>query len=234
MKKLLSASAILALVSSTSVFAANLNIPMDFEYLALDGKKVKTSLFKHKADLDLTQGEHKIAIRYADMIDDDFNDSQSEVSSKPFVITIQVDGDHEYKLKPAEGEFVRNPHKFAEKPQIVIRRTDNGPVNYAVTQTNIEEKSYLSSVFGGDSNDQAEKHIVATTAAPTTAPTAPVAVVAPATAVAATATVAPISAPAVKAPAATDARAQQMLQYWWSQADEKTKKEFMSWAIQQL
>ncbi|WP_252345994.1 DUF2057 family protein, partial [Shewanella indica] len=30
------------------------------------------------------------------------------------------------------------------------------------------------------------------------------------------------------------AHAQQMLQYWWLQADEATRKEFMSWAIKQL
>lgn len=39
MKSLLPISSLLMLLGSASAFAADLNIPMSFEYLALDGKK---------------------------------------------------------------------------------------------------------------------------------------------------------------------------------------------------
>ena len=40
--------------------------------------------------------------------------------------------------------------------------------------------------------------------------------------------------PAATAQKPTPAQAEQMLQYWWLQADDKTRKEFMGWAIKQL
>lgn len=237
MKKLLSATALLALVGSTSVFAANLTIPMSFEYLALDGQKVQSSVFNHKADLSLTNGTHKIAIRYSDMIEDDFSDSQSFVKSTPFILTIDVDGDHQYQLRPIDGEFVRKPKEFAKNPQIVISRKDKGTVSYQVTQTNIQEESFMSRLFTGNSNANAEKNIVAVTSSN---PTVAAAAVAPSVAANNTQTSAVIQATQTTqvAPKATpsqpDARAEQMLQYWWLQADEQTRKEFMSWAIKQL
>ena len=124
MKSLMSITAILALLGSSSALAANLNIPMSFEYLAIDGKKVQSNLFKHKADLELGQGTHKIAIRYHDMVQDDFSDSESFIKSSPFIVTLAVDGDHEYTLKPADGNSVKRPKSFAKSPQGVITRSD--------------------------------------------------------------------------------------------------------------
>lgn len=234
MKKLVSASALLALLGSTSVFAANLTIPMSFEYLALDGQKVESSVFNHKADLALTNGTHKIAIRYSDVVEDDFSDSQSFVKSTPFIVTIDVDGDYQYQLRSIDGEFVKDPHKFAENPQIVISRKDKGKVDYQVTQTNIQEESFMSRLFTGNSNANAEKNIAAVTASGAAAAAvvtpAPVAKPKPKSAI----EQATASAPAAPAPKNSDARAEQMLQYWWLQADEQTRKEFMSWAIKQL
>ncbi len=233
MRKLVSATALLALLGSTSVFAANLTIPMSFEYLALDGQKIESSLFNHKADLSLTNGTHKIAIRYSDVVEDNYSDSQSFVKSTPFIVTIDVDGDHQYLLRSIDGDYVKNPHQFAKNPQVVISRKDKGKVDYQVTQTNIQEESFVSRIFTGNSNSDAQKNIAAVTASGTSAAAvsapAPAAKPKPVTAIEqATQT----SAPATTA--APDARAEQMLQYWWQQADEQTRKEFMSWAIQQM
>lgn len=233
MKKLLSATTLLALVGSTSVFAANLTIPMSFEYLALDGQKVQSSVFNHKADLSLTNGTHKIAIRYSDMIEDDFSDSQSFIKSTPFILTIDVDGDHQYQLRPIDGEFVKKPQQFAKDPKIVISRKDKGTVSYQVTQTNIQEESFMSRLFTGGSNVNTEQEIAAVTSAKPTVAAVSTAVVAPTVAVKTDANSAVIQATQT-APSQPDARAEQMLQYWWLQADEQTRKEFMSWAIKQL
>ena len=56
MKSLFTTSALLAFLTSSSVLAANLTIPMSFEYLALDGAEVETSMFSHQSDLALTNG----------------------------------------------------------------------------------------------------------------------------------------------------------------------------------
>ncbi|MCL1046178.1 DUF2057 domain-containing protein [Shewanella electrodiphila] len=227
-------AALLALATSTSAMAANLTIPMSFEYLALDGKEIDTNMFTHKTDLELDNGSHKIAIRYHDMVDDDFSDSQSFVKSSPFIVAINVDGDHEYQLKPIDGEFVKKPKSFAKDPQIVISRKDNGAVDYKVTQTDYEESTFISNLFSGNKGEDIDT--LAASATDSNTKTLPVAAVATSATVTATAPAASKPAVKVATPAAgeTATHPEQMLQYWWLQADEETRKEFMSWAIKQL
>ncbi|MCL1042182.1 MULTISPECIES: DUF2057 domain-containing protein [Shewanella] len=227
MKSIKPITALIALLGASSAMAANLKIPMSFEYLALDGKKVEGSLFNHKSDLELSEGTHKIAIRYHDMVQDDFSDSESFVKSSPFIVTLAVDGDYEYQLQPAEGEIIKKPKSFAKSPAVVISRVDGGNVNYKVTQTDITESSFVSKLFNGDSGQDIEAATAAATGG---------AAVARSTAPAQQAnTVEAVTLPAKLPANPSDAdHAQQMLQYWWLHADEKTRKEFMSWAIQQL
>lgn len=229
MKSLLPISSLLVLLGSASAFAADLNIPMSFEYLALDGKKVESSVFNHKSSLELTPGTHKIAIRYHEMVEDDFSDSQTFVKSAPFIVTLDVDGDYQYYLQAAEGKVVKKPKVYAQNPQIKLTRGDKGDVSFQVVNTNLEEESFVSRLFSGN-----QAVDVSGTAAAATGAAGAVVAVAPAP----VATSATVSATSLTAPVdtskATAANPQQMLQYWWLQADEKTRKEFMSWAISQL
>jgi uncharacterized protein len=223
MKPLVSITALLALIGSSTVFAANLSIPMSFEFLAIDGEKIESNLFNHKSQISLEQGVHKIAIRYHDMIEDSFSDRQTFVKSSPFIVTLTVDGDHQYHLSPAEGEIISKPKAFALAPKILISREDKGRVDFQVMQTDYEESSFVSALFNGKSKREAQG-------------------------IAARATQAghPMDPQGEPAPQVDDVtnkklknkengqHAEQMLQYWWLQADEKTRKEFMSWAIKQL
>ncbi|WP_338592573.1 DUF2057 domain-containing protein [Shewanella khirikhana] len=237
MKSVLPVGALLALAASSSVFAGSLTIPMSFEYLALDGQQISTNSFTHKAELDLAPGTHKIAIRYHDMVEDDFSDSQSFIKSAPFIVTLRVDGDHDYFLKPASGEVVKQPKQFAKAPQVVVTRADKGEVSYKVFQTDYKEDSFVDRLFGGSKGVDIDEAAAAATAAAgvgvVAAASAPVAPVSQSAPVAATAAQAPQATSPVP-PAQAGDHAQQMLQYWWLQADEKTRKEFMSWAIKQL
>lgn len=229
MKSLLPISSLLVLLGSASAFAADLNIPMSFEYLALDGKRVESSVFNHKSSLELTPGTHKIAIRYHEMVEDDFSDSQTFVKSAPFIVTLDVDGDYQYYLQAAEGKVVKKPKVYAQNPQIKLTRGDKGDVSFQVVNTNLEEESFVSRLFSGN-----QAVDVSGTAAAATGAAGAVVAVAPAPVT----TSATVSATSLTAPVdtskATAANPQQMLQYWWLQADEKTRKEFMSWAISQL
>ncbi|MCI2963503.1 DUF2057 domain-containing protein [Shewanella sp. N2AIL] len=229
MKSLLPISSLLVLLGSASAFAADLNIPMSFEYLALDGKKVESSVFNHKSSLELTPGTHKIAIRYHEMVEDDFSDSQTFVKSAPFIVTLDVDGDYQYYLQAAEGKVVKKPKVYAQNPQIKLTRGDKGDVNFQVVNTNLEEESFVSRLFSGNQ----AVDVSGTAAAATGAADAVVAVAPAPVATSATVSATSLTAP-VDTSKATAANPQQMLQYWWLQADEKTRKEFMSWAISQL
>ncbi|GAA0791523.1 MULTISPECIES: DUF2057 domain-containing protein [Pseudomonadati] len=239
MKSFVTTGAIMALLSSTSLMAANLTIPMSFEYLALDGKQIETNMFSHKSDLKLDNGSHKIAIRYHDMVEDDFSDSQSFIKSAPFIVTLNVVGDVNYTLSAADGEVIKRPKSFAKDPKVIITREDKGSVNYSVEQTNFEEESFLANIFNGNKGNDVDALSVNATsngvapAAVVQSATPPASATVAATAVATTvATTETKTAQPIKAD--NPAQAEQMLQYWWLQADEKTRKEFMGWAIKQL
>lgn len=226
MKSVMPVTAIIALLGSSTALAANLNIPMTFEYLAVDGTEVKSSLFNHIDDIELDNGTHKIAIRYHDMVQDDFSDSESFIKSSPFIVTLTVDGDHQYSLK-ADGGVIKHPKSFAKSPKVVITRQDSGVVDYSVKQTDFTEDSFVNSLFGGG-NGQSVTSLAsaATGGAPVTT-----------TVAIATTITAPISKPAPIDSMTGEqdaAHAEQMLQYWWLHADHETRKEFMSWAIKQL
>ncbi|QIR14130.1 DUF2057 domain-containing protein [Shewanella aestuarii] len=247
MKSFVTTSAIVALLSSTSIMAANLTIPMSFEYLALNGQQIETNRFTHKSDISLDKGNHKIAIRYHDMVEDQFSDSPSFIKSSPFIITLEVDGDYQYFLTPAEGEVIKRPQEFAKNPQVVISRKGNGQVSYSVEQTDFKEGSFFSNLFGNNKgNDIDDVATRATSSAPvvnnaqsTQAVTTTVAATAidvntPTTPAVATVSQTTTQTSVKSATEVKPAQAEQMLQYWWLQADEQTRKEFMSWAIKQL
>ncbi|GGP82293.1 DUF2057 domain-containing protein [Shewanella ulleungensis] len=235
MKSVFTTSALLAFLTSSSVFAANLTIPMSFEYLALDGEAIETSMFKHQSDLTLTNGTHKIAIRYHDVVDDSFSDSQSFVKSTPFIVTLTVDGDYQYNLKPANGDVIKKPKTYAKAPEVKVSRQDNGSVSYSVEQTNFTEETFITSLFKTNKQQDFESLSASATGDGTT-----VVAQAPEQSDIAVATnMAPVTVETTvtkmpKNKATTPAQAEQMLQYWWLQADEKTRKEFMGWAIKQL
>jgi uncharacterized protein YccT (UPF0319 family) len=253
-----SASALLLLASSSAVFAANLSIPMSFEYLALDGQTIETNKFTHKKDLTLTNGTHKIAIRYHDIVNDEFSDSQSFIKSAPFIVTLVVDGDHQYLLSPAQG-VVKQPKSFAKAPQIIISREDKQAADFSVAQTQLEESSFFGKLFA----DKSQPAIAASTQVAATTPKTETAQP-PASnkqtpeqtftdklasqtqaitsdslpdhdAVNGMIAATPAKAEAkINTKSNSKAQAEQMLQYWWLQADDKTRKAFMGWAIQQL
>lgn len=238
MKLLLSVSAMLVLTVSISAFAADLKIPMEFEYLALDGKKIQSNSFLHKSTLKFDHGTHKIAVRYNDLVKDDFGDNRSFIKSSPFIITINVDGDHHYLLRPGEGKIIRNPKNFAKDPKVKISRSDGGPVSYQVFNTDLEEESFLSRLFSGNqTQDIAGNVATATNTGVSLAATGSVATIAaqtPETKPDAVAATSPIAvAESHNANQNADVNPQRMLQYWWLQADEKTRKEFMRWAFSQ-
>ena len=239
MRSFVSVSALLALLASTTAFAANMTIPMSFEYLALDGKQIETNIFNHKSKLNLTTGTHKIAIRYHDMVEDKFSDSQSFIKSAPFIITLEVTGDYNFLLTP-EQTAIKDPKKFAKSPKVSISRGDKGSVSYKIEQTDFKEDTFLAKLFNPQSTTNvAQLSSEATGLSNNPTPTN-ISIETNDTSVQAinhnlndNLNDGQILATAKNQQVAPE-QAEQMLQYWWLKADDKTRKEFMSWAISQL
>ena len=246
------------MVGSTVLSAAELHIPMAFEYLALDGRKVSRSMVMHKAEPELTPGYHEIAIRYNDMVETDISDTPETVKSNPFIITLSTDGRSDYHLKPAGGDIVRNPVEFAKAPEVVITREGGGSVDYRVVHTDIQQNEFKTRLYGKTLSPEAQAQAAAAAAAVSSTQLVPEATAGtPVASSSVTVTSAPsasassmgevdvlsttvVAAGAGAAAANADeggghtATPGEMLQVWWQRADEQTRKEFLSWAIKQL
>ncbi|MBV7315950.1 DUF2057 domain-containing protein [Shewanella sp. NIFS-20-20] len=233
MKYLMPTTALASLFFAANAMASSLEIPLNFEYLALDGKEISTNSFKHQAQLELDAGTRKIAIRFHDMVQDQFSDSQSFVKSSPFIITLDVLQDTNYQLAPATALAQKDPQQYAQSPAITITSNNHSAVDYQYVLTSFEEPSFFNRLFSGGQSSNTANDIAAATSITTSAAieASEPQVSTYQTTVAAQTTAA--SAASKPAPAES-ARAEQMLQYWWLQADEQTRKEFMSWAIKQL
>ena len=213
----------------TTLHAENLNIPMIFEFLALDGQKVERSLVSHKSDLALTPGDHEIAIRYSDMVVGDLIDTPESVKSAPFIVTLRVDRGAAYELRPLGGDRIRNPVEFASAPNIEIVRTDGANVDYSFTQTDISQRDFDTKLYGKRLTPAAT-----VAAAPAAARTTAQGV----SAGGAAEEVYDLDVSAEKEVTAVEggqgASPDQMLRLWWERADEQTRKDFLGWAIKQL
>lgn len=231
MKTSLPVLTFIAALWSSALSAADLNIPMAFEYLALDGQQIKKNFIVHQSKLELTPGYHEIAMRYADMVDGEISDTPEKVKSNAFIITLNVTEGADYFLTPAGGGAVRKPWEFAKAPDVVVTRKNGETVDYKLTHTDISDKSFATQLYGQAPQEQ--KPALVTTNAPTTA----------AAAAQYTGSSEIVSAPVAASAAVTSdpleagdntATPEQMLRLWWERADENTRKEFLGWAIKQL
>ena len=227
MNKLLSFTALMALFATSFTFAASLEIPLEFEYVALDGKTIETNHFSHQSTLNLQKGIHKIAIRYNDVVEDEFSDSHSFVKSAPFIVTLTVTQKGKYKLKPANG-MIRSPKKFAKNPQVIIASTNQPQVQFSVKQSQIEDKHFLSNLFSNGNADNLQLTATEMTSLASTG-------------------IKTVNDQAVNNQAVNNqtrninhnssnasntstSMSEQMLKHWWLQANKVTREEFIRWA----
>ena len=208
MKNKLPSAILLCLCVSFPAYAAKFVVPEAFEFLALDGQEVKRPILRRISSLELSEGGHKIALRYADTVKDSNMRYPDYLRSKPIVLTLTAEGQHIYKLVP-DPVAIKQPWSYMNNPIITIVRQDGGSVHYDV----IPPKTVESRLVAATKIDSSENP---------------------------TAAVAAADAPQVKArsaqPDTTDPTpdpAGSMLKYWWSQADEKTRHDFMNWAAEQ-
>ncbi|GAA4897738.1 DUF2057 domain-containing protein [Ferrimonas pelagia] len=217
----------LILALSPTGWANSLTIPLEFEYLAVNGEKITSSLFSHKDKVDLKPGVNKIAIQYKDLIREAIGDNHKRVSSNPFVITLDAAPDEDYRLLPASKiRDIKEAERFAQAPKLKILTSNKQEVPFQFALTQGDDPNMLEQLMGAPAPAQSlEQQAIAASAA--TSVGAVVATAPTSTDLEAT-TAAPTSA------GDNAIQAEAMLKYWWQQADEPTRKAFMSWAVQQL
>lgn len=215
MKKWISVSSLLLLSLAANAFASQLSIPSEFEFLAVDGNPINSSLLNRKSSIKLAEGEHKVAMRFNDLYEDDITGSHGYIKSYPFIVSIFVDGLNQYQLAGLGSQFNDNPDKYAKNPKITIRRVDNGKVVYSVKNTQFNEGSLLGEMLGGEARKDVKAYAVQQT-----------------TVHKVQASTQAITNEATAANVAQDETMvdnEAMLKYWWNKADVESRQNFLIW-----
>ncbi|MFI3245921.1 MAG: DUF2057 family protein [Ferrimonas sp.] len=212
------AIAALLFAVSPTLFAAELQIPLEFEFVAINGNNVNNNFFSHNGSEPLQVGTNKVALVYNDLIRDNIGDSHSKIKSAPFVVTFQAQADQNYQLQAAiEIDNVKTARQFAQDPQVLIQTSNGSNIPVEVALTDAQPQG----IFNQLSNNNSA--IVATGGTVTPTVTA-----ASATALTTAATQTP------QTPEMDNNKPMKMLQYWWQESGADVHNAFTGWAVQHL
>lgn len=182
--------------------ASDLSIPKTFEFLAVDGQDIGGWLNTPR-NIELTPGQHKIALQYSAAIDDANPRIQEFIKSEPLLITLDVVAGKHYRVVP-HSSMKSNPKQFAENPRVEIVSSDGDKANADVALLVKNEQNTWAKVTQSYN-----------------APSKPeVSDMAKLTGETAKTTLQPVTGNAAT-PAAG------MLVYWWNQADQPTRDAFI-------
>ncbi|WP_019616964.1 YccT family protein [Psychromonas ossibalaenae] len=131
MKKFIAVS--LLLLGSSNIWADSLTISKEFEFIAVNGEQVSSSLFNKINKVTLPVGLQKVAVQYIDTVRDDVGNGSTRVKSSPVIISLQVTAGDEYLLSPAEKiSSLTKAKAFAKSPEVMI--TDQHGVSASYSQ----------------------------------------------------------------------------------------------------
>ncbi len=119
MKKFITVS--LLLLSSSNIWADSLTISKDFEFIAVNGEEVSSSLFNKVNKVTLPVGVQKVAVQYIDTVRDDVGNGSTRVKSSPVIVSLQVTAGGEYLLSSAEKiSSLTKAKAFAKSPEVKV------------------------------------------------------------------------------------------------------------------
>ncbi|WP_028863557.1 YccT family protein [Psychromonas aquimarina] len=119
MKKFIAVS--LLLLGSSNIWADSLTISKEFEFIAVNGKEVSSSLFNKINKVTLPVGLQKVAIQYKETVRDDVGNGFTPVKSSPIIVSLQVTTGGQYQLSSAEKITSLSKAKaFAKSPEVKV------------------------------------------------------------------------------------------------------------------
>jgi uncharacterized protein len=181
-----------------------LTIPEDFNVLYVDGQKTQSSFFSPGgAELKLAPGEHRVVMIYDQFFES--GDDTNRIKSAPFMLSFVIEQTADVELQFTAPKTLDAAREFAKNPQVELHKISSQSALPLQITLNIDKDWYLASY-----------------AKPPVQPLPPVQ---PSPAPVVQVSFPPNPAPAEKA--GKQSNALQQLQYWWQQADDSQREEFL-------
>jgi len=213
--------------SEVAVFS----IPGSFNMLFIDKEKYNSLSIGDGADIQALPGNHHLIFyfkEYWDLPGDNFE----RVESKPISVKIDAEAGHHYQLTFNKPKNLEEARAFGKKPSIAFTDLSNQSTTAATIEYNVYTKSFFSDLLDGNSSvpsttppgsfdstgsTQESSQSNMPGAIPVATPTIT------------TSSATSSSNSSESPPAKEDARAMEMLKYWWESASEKQRKDFREW-----
>lgn len=218
MKFRLATVAMAAMLASTASLAGVVTSSSNIDFLAIDGQKASKSLLKNTRSLTINDtNKHQVVVRVAEIVRS--GSDRSLFESDPIVITFQGSQD-DIQIVAPRLENDRDVKNFTENPKLVLKTSSGAEVDSK--QDWLKQEGFLPGLNLVD--NLAEYNASGAVAALPSLASAAMPVAAAAM---------PGKVQKGKVTVQGENAAEQMLQYWYQQADKETQKRFLEWVKKQ-
>ncbi|MDK9430470.1 DUF2057 domain-containing protein [Gallibacterium anatis] len=210
------ALACVAATVSMSSLAATVTVTPNISLLAIDGEKAKSSLTKSQNSFNINDNnKHQVVVRVSEVVDNGSDKTLFE--SDPIIVTFQA-GNQDLVISAPRLDNMRNANMFAKDPKITVKTSADQTVTSKqdiLKQTGIFPDTRIAEDLAEYNASQGVAAVpnLVSVSMPAAIPTA-------------------AGAKATKAKITVQGEnvAEQMLQYWYQQADKETQARFLKWA----
>jgi hypothetical protein len=220
MKFGLMVAALLSISISMPAVATTLKLSPDIDLLVVDGKKMTGSLLKGADSLELDGGQHQLLFKVVKSVRSGQNE-QTVYTSPPLIATFNTQNVSSVAIELPHIENTRDGQRFDKtfNYQVIDKNGNALAMKHDVLRPDDITLNIDLEKLMADYNSQ--KH-------PASVPAF--------THVRATTSGSPLASAALNSPTVTlkgENVSEQMLQYWFQQADKETQKRFLRWANKQ-
>lgn len=210
------ALACVAATLSMSSLAATVTVTPNISLLAIDGEKAKSSLTKSQNSFNINDNnKHQVVVRVSEVVDNGSDKTLFE--SDPIIVTFQA-GNQDLVISAPRLDNMRNANMFAKDPKIIVKTSADQTLaskQDILKQTGIFPDTRIAEDLAEYNASQGVAAVpnLVSVSMPAAIPTA-------------------AGAKATKAKITVQGEnvAEQMLQYWYQQADKETQARFLKWA----
>ncbi|ABR74370.1 hypothetical protein CBG46_00200 [Actinobacillus succinogenes] len=215
MKFRLAAVAAAALLASSASFAGMVTGSSNIDFLAVDGQKANRSLLKETRSFNINDTHtHQVVVRVSELIRE--GSDRTLFESDPIVVTFQGSTE-DIRISAPRLTNEREANNFKANPKITVKTVSGAEI--ASKQDYLKQEGFLPGVNLEENLSNYNQ----------SGATASVAGFATASMPATVGTVQNGKVKKGKVTVQGENAAEQMLQYWYQQADKETQERFLNW-----
>lgn len=200
----------LSLLLPSLAYAATVKFSEELIPLQVNENKVEHSLFSSVDEVTVSQGQHKVKVKYKDLYEIDY-DEHEVIESEPFWLVINIENSEvTYQLSMPRADDIDGAKQYIKSPFATFKELEAN--SQALRLEPVKAQVVLST------EQKNKAHLPATTASALSNSAAPKS----------SSKIQVVAEKSPNAPVSQQPSALSMLEFWWSQATEQEKAAFLA------